>query len=69
VLTEIAGLLVLVRLLTLILRSFNEWTYNRKIMKETNEDFREVFTYSNFKKNISENQEMRAEIDEVRGEN
>ena len=38
-------------------------------MKETNEDFREVFTYSNFKKSMSENQEMKAEIEEVRGEN
>ena len=66
VLTEIAGLLVLARLLTLFLRSFNEWKYNRKIMKETNEDFREVFTYYNFKKNMIENQEMRAEIDQLK---
>lgn len=61
VLTEIAGWLVLARILTLILRSFNEWMYNRKIMKETNEDFREIFTYSNFKKNMRENQELREE--------
>ncbi len=45
VLTEIAGLLVLTRILTLVLRSFNEWSFNRKMKKENNEDIREVFTY------------------------
>ncbi len=44
-LIEIAGLLVLTRILTLILRSFNEWSFNRKMKKENNEDVREVYTY------------------------
>ena len=35
VLTEIAGLLVLTRVLTMFLRAFNEWQFNRKIKKET----------------------------------
>jgi hypothetical protein len=52
----VAGLLVLTRLLNMILRSFNEWRFNRKIMKEANEDFREIFTYSNFKKSMSLNE-------------
>lgn len=43
--------------------------YNRKMMKETNENFREVFTYTNFKKTMIENQQMRAQVDEVRAEN
>jgi hypothetical protein len=54
VLTEIAGLLVLTRILTLFLRSFNEWQFNRKINRESGEEFRDVFTYSNFKKNMVE---------------
>ena len=29
---------------------FNENRFNKKMKKETNEEFREVFTYSNFKK-------------------
>jgi hypothetical protein len=65
VLTEIAGLLVLGRVLTLFLRSFNEWKYNKKIMKENNEDFREVFTYANFKKTMKEYHEMREENREM----
>ena len=69
VLTEIAGLLVLGRVLTLFLRSFNEWKYNKKIMKENNEDFREVFTYANFKKTMREYHEMREENREMREEN
>ena len=69
VLTEIAGLLVLARVLTLFLRSFNEWKYNKKIMKENNEDFREVFTYTNFKKTMREYDEMREENREMREEN
>jgi hypothetical protein len=50
VLTEIAGLLVLTRILNLFLVMFNENRFNKKMKKETNEEFREVFTYSNFKK-------------------
>jgi hypothetical protein len=45
VLTEIAGLLVLTGILTFFLGLFNEWSFDRKIMKEANEDFREIFTY------------------------
>ncbi len=52
VLSEIAGLLIISRILTIFLHSFNEWMFNRKIKKENNEEFREVFTYSNFKKVI-----------------
>jgi hypothetical protein len=59
VLSEIAGLLVLIRIFTFLLRSFNEWRFNEKIKKETNEEFREIFTYSNFKKSMVENKEMR----------
>ncbi len=61
VLSEVAGLLVLTRILTLVLRSFNEWSFNRKMTKENNEDIREVFTYSNFKKAIVKIQEIEAE--------
>ena len=43
--TEIAGLLVLMRIFTFLLRTFNEWRFNRKVKKETNEEFRDVFTY------------------------
>ena len=53
--TEIAGLLVLTRIFTFILRSFNEWKFNRKVKKETNEEFREVFTYNNFRKTLAKN--------------
>ena len=66
-LTEIAGLLVLTRVLTMFLRAFNEWQFNRKIKKETQEEFREVFTYENFKRNIVDIQEMRGEIRELKG--
>jgi hypothetical protein len=48
---------------------FNEWSFDRKIMKEENEDFREVFTYQNFKKTMVENQESKAKIEEIKGEN
>lgn len=54
VLTEIAGLLIISRILTIFLHSFNEYMFNRKIKKESNEEFREVFTYSNFKKTMVE---------------
>ena len=43
--TEIAGLLVLLRIFTFLLRTFNEWRFNRKVKKENNEEFRDVFTY------------------------
>lgn len=36
--------------------------------KETGEEFREVFTYPNFKKTMVENQEMREEILEMKEE-
>jgi regulator of replication initiation timing len=45
VLTEIAGLLVLTSILTFFLASFNEWMFDRKIKRETNDEFREIFTY------------------------
>jgi hypothetical protein len=61
VLSEIGGLLVLIRILTFLLRSFNEWRFNEKIKKETNEEFREIFTYSNFKKSMVEIKEIKAE--------
>lgn len=35
--------------------------FDRKIKKENNEEFRDVFTYSNFKKTIVDIQEVRAE--------
>jgi hypothetical protein len=69
VLSEIAGLLVLIRILTFLLRSFNEWRYNEKIKKETNEEFREIFTYSNFKRTMVENEETKAKIQEIEAEN
>ncbi len=69
VLSEIAGLLVLTRILTLVLRSFNEWSFNRKMTKENNEDVREVFTYSNFKKAMTEIREIKAENLEIGKEN
>ncbi len=34
-------------------------------MKEVNEDFREVFTYQNFKKTMVENQESKSKIEEM----
>ena len=37
-------------------------------MKETNEEFRDIFTYTNFKRTIVENQEMKEEIQEIRAE-
>ena len=52
VLTEIAGLLILARILSFFLVNFHEWRFNKKMKKETNEEFREVFTYSNFKRAI-----------------
>ena len=69
VLTEIAGLLVLTRILTFLLRSFNEWRFNRKTKKETNEEFREIFTYENFKRIMVENQANKAENKEIKTKN
>ena len=69
VLTEIAGLLVLTRILTLILRLFNEWSFNRKMTKKNNEDIREVFTYSNFKKAIVKIQEIETENQQIKTKN
>lgn len=69
VLSEIAGLLIISRILTSFLHSFNELKFNRKIQKENNEEFRDVFTYSNFKKTLVEIQEMREENREMRVEN
>jgi hypothetical protein len=69
VLSEIGGLLVLIRILTFLLRSFNEWRFNEKIKKETNEEFREIFTYSNFKKSMVEIKEIKAENQEIKAEN
>ena len=68
VLTQIAGLLVLAKVLTLILGLLNEWSFNRKIQKETNEEFRDIFTYMNFKRTIVENQEMKIQIQEMKDE-
>ena len=38
-------------------------------MKEVNEDFRDIFTYSNFRKTMVENQEMREENHEIKEQN
>lgn len=55
VLSEIAGLLVLSTVLKFLLVKFNEWNFNRKMNKDSNQDFREIFTYENFKKTLDEN--------------
>jgi hypothetical protein len=62
VLTEIAGLLVLVRVFTFILSVFHEKRFISKMTKQTKEEFREVFTYENIKRLIVENQEMKEEM-------
>ena len=49
VLSEIAGLLVLLRIFTFILSVFHEQRFISKINKEKKEEFRDVFTYENFK--------------------
>lgn len=67
-LTDIAGLLVLVRFLQFFLLSFHEWRFNKKMQKETGEEFRDIFTYSNFKRTMVENQEMREEMLEMKEE-
>jgi hypothetical protein len=69
VLSEIAGLLIISRVLALFLHSFNEWKFNKKIKKETNEEFRDVFTYPNFKKTMVENQDIKTEIYQIKEKN
>jgi hypothetical protein len=59
VLKEISGLIVLTRIMIFLLHTFNEWRFNKKMKKEANDDFREVFTYSNFKRTLAENQEVK----------
>ena len=61
VLTEIAGLFVIAILFTFFLGLLNEWSFNRNFQRETNDEFKEVFTYMNFKKAMIEIQELRAE--------
>lgn len=58
-LRENSGLLLLTGVFTLILNQLNKWKFNKKMKKETNEEFREVFTYPNFKKILVENQQMK----------
>lgn len=36
---------------------------------EKGEDYRDVFTYTNFRRNMAENQEMRIEINGMKEEN
>jgi hypothetical protein len=69
VLTEIAGLLVLTRILHILLVTFHEWRFNQKLKKETNEEFREIFTYSNFKRAIVEIQELKEQNLEMKEQN
>jgi len=35
--------------------NFHEWRFDKKMKKETGEEFREIFSYSNFKRTIVEN--------------
>ena len=66
VLTDIAGLLVLFRLATLVLGIFHEQRFISKMKKETKEEFREVFTYDNFKKLQLENLKQDTEIGQLK---
>jgi hypothetical protein len=66
VLTDIAGLLVLFRLATLVLGIFHEQRFISKMKKETKEEFREVFTYDNFKKLQVENLKYDTEIGQLK---
>lgn len=43
--------------------------FNSKIKKEYNEEFRDIFTYSNFKKNIVENVEIKTQLEVIKAEN
>jgi hypothetical protein len=54
-LTEIAGLLVFIRIFKFILSAFHESRFVSKMKKMTKEEFRQVFTYQTFKKLIIEN--------------
>ena len=65
-LTEIAGLLVIFRLATFILGVFHEQRFIKKMKMETKEEFREVFTYENFKKLQVENMESKSEISQLK---
>jgi hypothetical protein len=67
VLTEIAGLLVIFRLATFIIGIFHEQRFISKMKKETKEEFREVFTYDNFKRLQVENIEFKTEITDLKG--
>jgi hypothetical protein len=67
VLTEIAGLLVIFRFVTIILGFFHEQRFISKMKKETKEEFREVFTYDNFKRLQAENSEFKDKISELKG--
>jgi hypothetical protein len=69
VLTDIAGLLVLTRILHILLVTFHEWRFNQKMKKETNEEFRDIFTYSNFKRAIVEIQELKEQNLETKAYN
>ena len=66
VLTDIAGLLVLFRLATLVLGIFHEQKFISKMKKETKEEFREVFTYDNFKRLQVENLQFKTEIGQLK---
>jgi uncharacterized membrane protein YidH (DUF202 family) len=66
VLTDIAGLLVLFRLATLVLGIFHEQRFISKMKKETKEEFREVFTYDNFKRLQVENLKYDTEIGQLK---
>jgi hypothetical protein len=65
VLSEIAGALVLLRVFTLILSVFHEQRFISKMKKETKEEFREVFTYENFKRLMIKNQELEEKINKI----
>ena len=69
VLTDIAGLLVLTRILHILLVTFHEWRFNQKMKKETNEEFRDIFTYYNFKRAIVEIQELKEQNLEMKEKN
>jgi hypothetical protein len=66
VLTEIAGLLVLFNFATVVLGIFHEQRFISKMKKETKEEFREVFTYDNFKRLQVENLKQDTEISQLK---
>ena len=65
-LTEIAGLIVLFKAISFLLSLFHEWKFNRLMKQQTQEgeeeDFREVFTYDNFKKNLHQVGDLERQI-------